>query len=222
MYSVAKERLVWIALIMAVSVVMCYFGFTSEWRKTEIIGKFSGFVALVAFFPYYSSILRGETRPNRVTWLIWTLTGFLLEGSYFVGGARDTNWVAIVYVIAPLIVLLLSIKYGTGGTSYFDLVSLCLSLVGIFFWIMLTSFAGLILFLLSDLFAALPTIKKCFRESEDVFAWILTASASILNIFAVETWEIQIYIYPIYASALYLSILALVIRRNYLPCGLTV
>lgn len=220
MYSVLRERLLWIALIVIIGITIFSYGINYEWRKTEIFGKFSGIIALVAFFPYYSSILRKETRPNRVTWFIWTLTGFLLEISYFIGGARDTNWVAIVYVIAPLVVFLLSIWYGVGGTNFFDLISLWLSLVGIFFWILFTSFTGLIFFLLADLFAAFPTIKKSLKESEDVFAWILTASASIMNIFAVETWEIQIYIYPIYASALYILILALVVRRSFSPCVL--
>src|SRR5688572_11025851 len=87
---------------------------------TAMAGKVAGVVSFVAFVPYILAILRGETKPNRATWWIWTVVGFMLGASYYSSGANNTIWVPVSYIVGPLVTALLSIKYGEGGWNRFD------------------------------------------------------------------------------------------------------
>ena len=88
--------------------------------STVLLGWVAGVLSLVAFVPYIVAILRGETRPNRATWWIWTTTGAVLLASYYFSGAETTIWVAVSYFVASLVTALLSIRYGEGGSTPLD------------------------------------------------------------------------------------------------------
>src|SRR3990167_5114886 len=143
---------------------------------TAVAGKVAGIVSLVAFVPYIIAILRGETKPNRATWWIWTVVGFMLGASYFSSGANHTIWVPVSYIIGPIIIATLSIKYGVGGWTRFDRYCLLGAVVSMVFWWMFNSpFIVLLINLFIDFMGALPTIRKAYYEpeSEDRTAWVL-------------------------------------------------
>lgn len=180
-----------------------------------MLGKIAGFISILAFIPYFHSILKGQTKPNRITWWIWTLLGILLYFSYKEAGAKETLWVPLIYIIAPLITAILSIKYGVGGWTTFDLVCLLGALASTFLWIISGSpTVALILFLLIDLFGALPTIKKAYvvPEQESKLAWFLMCLANCVNLFAVQDFQFSILIYPLYMFIIGSIIFGLLIR----------
>jgi hypothetical protein len=74
------------------------------------LGIIAGCISALACIPYFISIIRGKTKPNRATWWIWSWLGVLLFFSYKASGATDTLWVALVYMITPLITALLSLN----------------------------------------------------------------------------------------------------------------
>lgn len=168
---------------------------------TAIAGQVAGIVAFAAFVPYIFAILRGQTKPNRATWIIWTAVGFLLAVSYYSSGARHTIWVPVSYIIGPLVILLLSMKYGKDVWTWFD----CCCLIGVasslfFWWIFDSPLAALLINIFIDFLGALPTIRKVYYEpqSEDRLAWAMSAMAGVINLFAVEEWTFAISVYPIY------------------------
>jgi hypothetical protein len=168
---------------------------------TAVSGKVAGIVSFIAFLPYILAILRGQTKPNRATWWIWTVVGFMLGASYYSSGANHTIWVPVSYVIGPLIVAVLSIRYGEGGWSRFD--RICLfgaAISAILWWLFSSPLVALLINLFIDLMGALPTIRKAYYkpESEDRTAWGLFFTGNAVNLFAVETWTFAISIYPIY------------------------
>lgn len=168
---------------------------------TAIVGKVAGIVSLVAFIPYLIAMLRGKTKPNRATWLIWTVVGFMLLVSYRFSGANDTIWVPISYVIGPLVVFTLSIYYGKGGWNRFDGCCLFGSGASLFFWWMSGSpMVALLINLFIDFLGAIPTVRKVYHqpETEDRFAWVLACMSSIINLFAIEDWTFAIWVYPVY------------------------
>jgi hypothetical protein len=174
--------------------------------QTETFGKIGGFLAVLAFIPYIYSIVYGETKPSRTTWFIWSFIGVLVEVSYLAGGANDSNWVPLVYIFMPLTIALLSIKYGVGGSDRFDYWCIVIAVGGIFLWWMLQlSSIALVFFLIADFVATLPTIVKSYYnpEEEDSFSWLITFSASVINIFAIDMWTFSVAIYPIYSAIIY-------------------
>jgi len=168
---------------------------------TALAGQVAGLFSLAAFVPYIIAILRGKTVPNRTTWWIWTVVGFMLGSSYFSSGANHTIWVPVSYVVGPFITAILSVKYGEGGWTKFDRFCLFGALASIILWWIFDSpLVALIINLFIDFLGALPTIKKAYLEpeKEDRFAWTLFFAGNLFNLFAVERWIFAIAVYPIF------------------------
>lgn len=168
---------------------------------TALAGKVAGVVSLAAFVPYVIAILRGKTQPNRATWIIWAVVGFMLAASYYTSGANHTIWVPVSYVIGPFVIAILSIKYGVGGWNRLD--KYCLIGAGtsvVLWWMFSSPLIALCINLFIDFLGALPTIRKAYQEpkSEDRTAWALSSIGVFTNLFAIEHWTFAIYVYPAY------------------------
>lgn len=171
-------------------------------KITALAGWLAGILGFAAFIPYIAAIVRGKTTPNRATWLIWTVVGVVVGGSYYAGGAKDTIWVAVSYIAGPFIIFILSIKYGEGGWTGID--KACLFTAGasaFLWWLSGSALIGLCMSLVADLMGASPTILKAYRrpEGEDRTSWTIWSVAGAINLVAIEDWgSFSIMIYPIY------------------------
>lgn len=167
-----------------------------------MIGLAAGAIALFAYFVYIRSIIRGETKPNKTTWWIWTFMGAVVGVSYYFSGAESTMWVAVSEFIGPLSIALLSIKYGTGGVEdRTDLICLVGAIISIILWIIFDSaVVALVTNLAVDIFAALPTIKhiKHNPQDENMAGWFITWIADCVNIFAIDRPIFGVIVYPLY------------------------
>lgn len=183
-----------------------------------IVGITAGILSFASFVLYYISILRKKTTPNRATWFILTIVGILIYSSYYTLGARDTSWVALSYILGPFIAFVLSIKYGEGGWTTFDRWCLFGSGISLIFWFLSGySLAILLINILIDLLGILPTVKKSYERpgSEESLPWFFTFISSILNVIAIETWDFNIWIYPIYMILINGMIATLLYFPNY-------
>jgi len=182
--------------------------------KKEFLGELAGFINLVAYFPYFVSIFRGETKPNFVTWLVWTFLELLIGGSYILGGADNTKWLPIASFFGMFLTVILSIFYGKRKWEFVDKICLIGSLIGINIWVVSGNpgFA-LLIFLSVDLLAAIPTLIKSKKhpQSEDLFAWILTLLSGFINILAVDKWIFSIVLLPLYNLMVYLMVVSVLI-----------
>ncbi len=180
-----------------------------------LAGQIAGALSLLAFIPYIVAILRGQTRPNRATWWIWTATSAVLLASYFFSGAETTIWVPASYFAASFVTALLSIRYGEGGSTPLDRGCLAGAGAGLLAWWWFDSpVVALVMALGVDLAGALPTIRKAWvaPHTEDRLAWALFIAGNTLNLVAVDRWEFAIAIYPIYFFLVSGTIALLVLR----------
>lgn len=183
-----------------------------------LIGKLAGVISLSAYFFYIYAIVRGTTKPNKATWWILTLVGSMIAASYFASGGRNAIWIAISYVVGPLLVAILSLRYGEGGWSKLDKVCLAGTVVSFFVWIFLNSpFLALLVNIFIDFLGLLPTVKKSYLRpwTEDRFAWTLTVAACVLNLFALENWGPEISLYPIYLVVINGIVAIFLFRKKY-------
>jgi len=165
------------------------------------IGIVAGLLSFSAYFLYITSMLRGQCKPNRMTWITLTTIGIGIAVSYYVTGARQTMWVALTYVAGPLVISLLSFKYGEGGWGKLEKLCLFGVLVSLLlWWIFKSALVALIVNLLVDFFALVPTIAKSISwpKGEDRKAWAIETTADIINLFALEQWTFSLAIYPVY------------------------
>jgi hypothetical protein len=168
-----------------------------------LIGELAGALAIIQIIPYIVSILRGHTKPERASYLIWLLVDVIAISSYIAVGARTTIWTSLVFVFTGLLVFILSIKHGMGGFSTFDIICLLLACIGVVIWVSTKN--ALIALYFSNFVVTigyLPTIKKAyfFPRTENTLSWTLTAIASTLNIFALTTLAPHIALTPIRAA----------------------
>ena len=169
------------------------------------LGVLAGLLSTIAFIPYILSILKGETRPNRATWFIWTIVGGIIAGSYYQLGARHTLWVAVGYFLGPAVVAMMAIRRGEGGWSRLD--QFCLGAAGVSLIIWATTGSPLLALVMNifiDMFGVLPTAKKSYfePESESRMAWAMASVGNLFNLLAVDDWsKFDIAAYPVHMMA---------------------
>lgn len=183
----------------------------------EILGIIAAIIYSVAFARYIYSMVKSKNKPNRATWFIWIVLGFVLLASYYSAGARETIPSLIINQIGMIIVFLFSIRYGQGGIDKFDIACLVGATVSLFvWWISNNPVYALFIGILTDLIGALPTIKKSFehQDGEDRLTWLLFLFGNVANLFASDITNFSNYIYPLYMSLLCLLILVLLVRKS--------
>ncbi len=167
----------------------------------QIFGIIAGVFSFSAYIFYIIAILRGYTKPSRATWFIWAAVGIILAISYRASGAQDTIWVAVSEATAPTIIALLAIKYGDGGAELIDIFAFIGAIFSLFLWWYFESpLVALVTNLAIDFFAAIPTVLKSWQkpEQEDRFAWTLTQTGNLFNLFAIDKLIFGVVIYPVY------------------------
>jgi hypothetical protein len=180
-----------------------------------IVGMASGIVLLLGNIPYIISIRRGATRPNLVTWGIWTTIGLILLGSYQAIGATNTLWLLIAQVISQCVITIYAFKYSQGNWTQLD--RICLAGAGLsllLWWCSGSPLVALLMNTTMDLLGAIPTIQKIYRDpnSEDLRFWVMSFAATVLNLLAIENFSISFIVFPLYLFCLNFVVLILLVR----------
>jgi hypothetical protein len=181
-------------------------------------------ISIAGYLPYISGIIKGKSKPNRATWLIWSILGTVLCFTSFEVSNHD--WmvicVPIVYMVGPTMVALLSFWYGEGGTSKFDVICFLFAFIGLGLWLILDMVVlALWLSIIIDGIGALPTIKKSYLDpkSESMIGWIAFSVANAIN-FAVlfhrfdGTESVHTLVYPLYLFSISVIILMVMLKPN--------
>jgi hypothetical protein len=129
---------------------------------------------------YVRDTWRGETAPNRVTWVLWGLEPFLafaVERQEHVGLA---SYMTLVFGLIPVVVLAVSFHdpRSVWQIGRFDIACGVMSVVGLIVW----ATAGrpteaLVAFVAADAVAALPTFRKAIIAPQTESAYMFFASA---------------------------------------------
>jgi hypothetical protein len=179
-------------------------------------------ISIAGYLPYIADIIKGKSKPHRVTWLIWSILGTVLCFTSF--ELSDYDWmmicVPLVYMVGPTIVAILSFWYGEGGTSRLDIICFIFAFVGLALWLFLDLVVvALWISILIDGVGALPTIRKSFinPKSESMIGWTAFSLANALN-FGVMfhrfdgSESIHSLVYPLYLFLI--SALILLVMLN--------
>jgi hypothetical protein len=187
---------------------------------SNTLGLLAGIIALFAYMPYVQGTLSGKTKPNRASWIIWSVVGIIIAASYWSAGASSTIWIPIINAFCITFVALLSIKFGEGGWTTFDKTCLAASGISLIFWFLSGSpLVALGINILIDAIGSLPTIKKTYHrpEGENKAAWAIFFFAYTVNLFAIEKWNFEIAGYPVYLFILVAIVMALFMRPRHRP-----
>lgn len=182
-----------------------------------IFGLLGSIFTLLCFIPYIITILQNKTKPNRATWWVWATNGSILCLGNLAAGADYTMLPLVCSVAAQCCIAILSIKYGEGGWNRFDRRCLIASGFSFILWRVLNfDLIAIILPLLIDVLAALPTLKKSYYEpeSEDLLTFVLYTIGGFFTVLAIANWSFEIVITPVYVFLINAIIVALLARHK--------
>lgn len=186
----------------------------------ETLGIASGILVTISAIPYIRDVLLKKTKPHRFTWLIWSI---LLAIAFFAQLSKGASWSLLLTAgdfTAVFIIFILSIKYGTGGTSKFDLWTLFGAGVGLLLWYITNeALTALLITILIDFLAGLLTIRKSYSypNTETLVAYLICSFGAFLGIFSVDEYNFSLLIFPIWIFAINLSIgMTIILARRRL------
>lgn len=181
-------------------------------------GEIAGYINIIAYFPYFISIVRGETKPSKSTWWIWAALELMMSTNYYLfTKTQSTIWLPIASFIGMFMTAILSVKYGKKEWPIVNTICLLGSVIGIVVWIVSKdNFITLTCLLLVDILASVPMFIKSYEypQEEDFFSWLITLSSGIVNLFAIETWNVSVAILPMYNLAIYAIVVAILMHAR--------
>ncbi len=178
-------------------------------------------VNIAGSFAYIRDTLRGTTKPNRVTWLLWMIAPLI--GASAAISANADIWATFRILLASFIPLVVFTVSFINPESYwklttFDLLCAGCSVLALIAWGTVDSpRLAILLAATGDAFAALPTIRKAWAhpESETGITYLATTTASLLVIPSIRRWDIENSAFQIYLIALNSIILFAIYRKRF-------
>jgi len=167
--------------------------------------------------------LRGETKPNRVSWFIWFLAPFIASIILFFEGG---SWAALPLFVSGFTSLLIFLASFKNKNAYWELGSLdylCLffAFCSLVAWLYFKQGAVATLFaVLVDLIAFVPTYIKSwkFPDSENLAPYMSGIFNSMLSLLTIATFNFVNYGFALYflLGCVVEIIIVLYRRRNLL------
>lgn len=176
--------------------------------------------SLVSCLLYLVDIVRGRTRPSRVSWWVMALVNAALAASYYASGARETVWLPAFYAASFAMIGAFSLRWGYGSWTRIDGFCLAGAVAGLLvWWVTRSAPSALALLIAVESVGFVPTVIKAWRApgSEDLGAWFVANVASALNVAAVTAWSWEIAAYPLIEAAsngLFLGLLIVRLRAG--------
>ncbi len=180
----------------------------------EVIGIIAFIIMMIGKVPYILSIVRGITKPSRVSWWTWTLLGVISFVTYIFSGATGTLWIQAFLIIGPLIIAILSLRYGVGGGSKLDRLIWMGCGAAVVVWVVTQSpELGNYFNLFVDALATAQTVRKAWEMpfTEDLSAWLFSIAGYTLNLFALNVWTFYTASYPVYLVGMATAIVAAIL-----------
>ena len=160
-------------------------------------------VQLLGIFSYIKETLRGNTKPNKVTWLMWSVAPLIAT---FAALADGVGWSVLPVFMAGFGPLLVFIASFVNKNSYWKLETfdyLCgfCSVLALVLWgITKEPVIAIVFAIASDGFAAIPTLVKSWKypETETAAAYTTGLFSALTSFTAIKIWNFSSYAFPAY------------------------
>jgi hypothetical protein len=163
----------------------------------------AGAIAVVSAAGYAVDTLRGRNQPNRVTWAMWTVVPMIA----FAAQINQSVGLQSIFTFAggfgPLLVLIATFVNPKAywRLTSFDLVCGLMSVAALVFWAITgRGLVALVLSVVADFFAAVPTIKKSYRVpvSESGYPFLFGVAAAVITLLTIKEWTLARSAFGVY------------------------
>jgi hypothetical protein len=161
-------------------------------------------ISLYGVFFYIRDTIRGTTKPNRVTWILWTIAPLVgVYISYRNGVAFPLLLSTCMAGFSPLLVVIASYanKKSYWKTTDFDYICGALSLCAIVLWITThNAVLSLAAAIVADACAGIPTVIKAWNASttETVSPYLYGMVNQVLTFLAITQFSFTNTSFPLY------------------------
>jgi hypothetical protein len=160
-------------------------------------------VQLIGVIKYIKDTLSGITKPNKVTWLLWSVAPLIATAAALTDGVGLSVLPTFMAGFGPLLVLTASFinKNAYWKSEKFDYVCGICSLLALVFWYITKEPEVAIIFsIVSDGLAAIPTLIKSWKypETESPLAYVTGLLSSLTSFAAIKVWDFSSCAFPIY------------------------
>lgn len=169
-----------------------------------VLAALSVVLEVGSLIPYLRSMARGDTRPNAVSFGLWTV---LQAIAFTAQASAGASWSLIVVGVLTGSTLLITILALTGaGYRKYGLVDwLCLvsAIIAIIAWqVTGDPVAAIVFAIIGDICAVTPTIVKTYREphTEHAGAWGLITLGTFFGALSTEKIDAANLAFPIYLT----------------------
>lgn len=177
-------------------------------------------ISIYGVFDYVKDTLRGETKPNRVSFAMWALAPFIGTVAAIADGV---TWAVVpVFACACSAFLILFASFANKKAYWklekFDWYCAGLSLVGLLLWQITKNPNMAILFaIFSDMAAAFPTLVKSWKhpETETASFYVAAAVGAATSFFALEDYSFAEITFPLYLVVIDLVLAGFIYGRPH-------
>jgi hypothetical protein len=163
----------------------------------------AGVIAVASAAGYAFDTLRGRNQPNRVTWAMWTVVPMITFAAQIGQGVGLQSVFTFAGGFGPLLVLIATFVNPKAywRLTPFDLTCGLMSLAALVLWAITgKGLVALVLSVVADFFAAVPTIKKSYRVpvSESGYPFLFGVVAALITLLTIKEWTLANSAFGIY------------------------
>jgi hypothetical protein len=172
-------------------------------------------LSLIGGISYLLDTIRGKTKPNRVSWLLWALAPMIAFSAELKQGVGLQSLMTFMVGFNPLLIFLASFvnRKAKWKLAKLDLVCGALSVIGIILW-RTTGSGNLAIFfsIVADALAGVPTIIKSYLEpgTESYKVFMFGAIIAGITLLAIDNWSFANWGFPLYILAICLLLVVLI------------
>lgn len=158
--------------------------------KFVIVGTLIGAVGALA---YLVDTVKGKVKPNRVSFLLWSIAPFIAFAAQIKQGVGLESLMTFSTGFLPILTFAASFvnKKAEWKITRFDLLCGFLSIIGLVLWL-ITKVGNIAIFfsIVADGLAAIPTVVKAYKypDTELAWPWIATVVGVILTLLTLTEW----------------------------------
>jgi hypothetical protein len=176
-------------------------------------------VYLTGSSSYFFDTIKGRIKPNRVSWFFWSLAPLITFGVEYTSGVGIS---AVPILIAGILTLATFIASLINKAAYwkvtrFDLFCGILAFIGLILWLITKNGPiAIILCILSDISASIPTVVKTFTypESENRYEYFGAVINAGMTLLTLKYWTFTAFAFPAYIVIIDSLVFFLIIRKK--------
>jgi hypothetical protein len=152
---------------------------------------------------YLRDTLRGTTKPNRVTWLLWAFAPLLAAGVEFHGGVGLRALPTFMVGFMPLLIFVASFHNSASvwGVRRIDYACGAMSVVGTIVWFATQNgVLAITAAMAADFLAGVPTLMKSWThpETETIHSYIGAVISMGVVLLTITQWTFEVAAFPIF------------------------